>query len=166
MEDESGRFVEENGYDRKKIKKIEGSKTDKSKEKDEERVTRITDSITEWIGRAEIGKRQQEGEMEREETKKELKKLKRMLKDREKRERKNNLVIKGLKGKGKKNLTEIAQKFLEVKFEVKEGVKDVQIAEGEGREMVIIRIEGWERKEEIIRGKESLNAERSILIMT
>jgi len=48
-----------------------------------------------------------------------------MMKDRQKKERKNNLVIKGLKGKGKKNLIESAQKFLEEEFEVKERVKEV-----------------------------------------
>jgi len=43
-----------------------------------------------------------------------------MMEDRERRERKNNLIIKGLKGKGKKNLIENAQKFLEEEFEMKE----------------------------------------------
>jgi len=36
-----------------------------------------------------------------------------MMEDRKRRERKNNLVIKGLKGKGKKNLMESTQKSLE-----------------------------------------------------
>jgi len=128
-------------------------------------VCHITD-VTERIGRTETGKRQQEEEGEREETKKEIKKLKRLMGDRERRERKNNLVIKGLKGKGKKNLIESAQKFLEEEFEVKEGVKEVQIAGGEGREVVIIRMDSWERKGKIIRRKKSLGAERYILITT
>jgi len=33
------------------------------------------------------------------------------MEDREKRERKNNLIIKGLRGKGKKDLIENAQNF-------------------------------------------------------
>jgi len=45
-------------------------------------------------------------------------------------------------------------------------VKDVQISEGEGKEMVIIRIDSWEEKEEIIRRKKSLGIERPILITT
>jgi len=36
-----------------------------------------------------------------------------MMEDKESRERKNNLVIKGLKGKEKKNLIENAQKLIE-----------------------------------------------------
>jgi len=60
-----------------------------------------------------------------------------LIEDREKKERKNNLLIKGLKRKGKKSLMEIAQKFLKEEFEVKEGVKEVQIARGEGREVII-----------------------------
>jgi len=78
------------------------------------------------------------------------------MENRERRERKTNLVIKGLKGKGKKNLIESAQKFLEEEFEVKEGVKEVQIAGGEGREVVIIRMDSSKRKEEIIRRKKKL----------
>jgi len=49
---------------------------------------------------------------------------------------------------------------------VKEGVKEVQIAGGEGREVVIIRMDSWERKEEIMRRKKNLEAERYILITT
>jgi len=153
----------------KKIKKIEGTTIDKLKEEDEERVAKITDLVTERTGNnVEIGKRQQEEEMEREETKK-IKKLKRMMEDREKKERKNYLIIKGLKGKGKKNLIEIVQKFLEEEFEVKERVKDAQIAGGERREVVKIRMDrkrmdGWERKQEIMREKKSFGAEMSILI--
>jgi len=57
------------------------------------------------------------------------------MEDRERRERTNNLVIKGLTGKGRKNLIESVQKFLEEEFEVKGGVKEMQIAGGEGREV-------------------------------
>jgi len=64
--------------------------------------------------------------------------LKRIIEDKEKKKRKNNLVIKELKGKGKKSLIETVEKFLEEEFEVKERVKEVQIAAGEGREVVII----------------------------
>jgi len=82
--------------------------------------------------------------VEREETKKKIKKLKRLMEDREKRERKNNLVIKRLRGKGKR--VESIQQFLEEEFEVKEGVKNIQIAGGEEREVIITRIDR-ERKE-------------------
>jgi len=60
---------------------------------------------------------------------------------REKSERKNNLVIKGLNGKGKTNLIERAQKFLEEEFEVKERVQNMHITGEEGREVVIIRMD-------------------------
>jgi len=46
--------------------------------------------------------RQQKEEEEREEARIEINKLKRMMEDKKRRERKNNLVIKGSKGKGKK----------------------------------------------------------------
>jgi len=101
---------------------------DRPKEENKERIARITNLVTERICRIESEKRQQEEEGEREETKKEIKKAKKMMEDRKRRERKNNLVIKALKRKGKNNLIESVQKFLEKEFEVKEGVKDVQIA--------------------------------------
>jgi len=72
MEDESGRFGEENGYDGKKIKEIERATIDRSKEEDEEKVAKITDLVTEQIGRTQTGKKQQEEEVEREKTKKEI----------------------------------------------------------------------------------------------
>jgi len=81
-----------------------------------------------------------------------------MMEDRDRRDRKNNLVIKGLKGKGKKNLVESAQKFLEKKFKMKEGVKEVQIAGREGREVIIIQMNNWERKKEIMRRKKKLGS--------
>jgi len=82
------------------------------------------------------------------------------MEDRERRERKNNLVIKGLRGKRKKNLIESAQKFLEEEFEVKRGVKEVQIARGEGREVIIIQMDSWERKEEIMKKKKKLGSRK------
>jgi len=109
----------------KKMKEIERATIDRSKEEDEERVARITNLVTEQIGRTETGEKQQEEEEEREETKKEVMKLKRSMENRERRERKNNLIIKGLRRKGKKNLIESAQKFLEEEFEVKEGVREI-----------------------------------------
>jgi len=78
----------------------------------------------------------------------------------EDRERKNKLVIKGLREKGKKNLIESAQKFLEENFEVKGGMKEVQIAGGEGREVIIIQMDSWERKEEIMRKKNKLGSRK------
>jgi len=56
-----------------KIKEIEITIIDKSKDEDEEKVARMTNLITERIGRTETGKRQKEIEVEREETKKKLK---------------------------------------------------------------------------------------------
>jgi len=82
------------------------------------------------------------------------------MEDREKKERRNNLVIKGLKRKRKKNLIKIAQKFLEEEFEIKEGVKEKQIAGGEGREVVIIQVDSWEKKEEIMRRKKKLGSRK------
>jgi len=62
----------------KKIKEIEKATIDKIKEEKEGRLGRIIDLVTERIGnRTEIGKRQQKEEIEKEETRKEIKKLKR-----------------------------------------------------------------------------------------
>jgi len=48
----------ENGYDKRKIKEIGRATIDRSKEEDEERMARITDLVTERIGRTATGKRQ------------------------------------------------------------------------------------------------------------
>jgi len=140
------------------MKEAERIIIDRHEEKEKEREARIAKLVTERIGRTETVKRQQKEEGEREEAKIEINKLKRKMEDRERRERKHNLVIKGLKGKGKKNLIQNAQKFLKEEFEVKEGMKEMQIAGGEGREVVIIRMDSWERKEEIMRRKKKLGS--------
>jgi len=36
---------------------------------------------------------------------------------------------------------------------MKERIKDVQIVGGEGKDVIIIRMDSWERKEEIMRKK-------------
>jgi len=54
----------------KKMKEIERTIIDRHKEEEEERVVRITNLVTERISRTETGKRQQEEEGERKETKK------------------------------------------------------------------------------------------------
>jgi len=87
-----------------------------------------------------------------------MKRFERMIEDRERRERKN-IIMKGLKGKGKKNLMESAQKIVEEEFEEKEGVEDVQIAGGKGRE-IIIRTDSWERKEEVMRRNKELGSRK------
>jgi len=61
MEDESGRPGEENGHEKwmkKKMKEIERITIDRLKEEEEERIARITNLVTERIGRTETGKRQ------------------------------------------------------------------------------------------------------------
>lgn len=82
--------------------------------------------------------------------------MRRRMEDRERRERRNNLVIRGLKGKGRKELTQTAERFLEEEFGVKEGVKEVRTVGREGREIVVIQMESWEKKERIMREKKKL----------
>jgi len=60
--------------------------------------------------------------------------------------------------KGGKELD--AQKFLEEEVEIKEGIKEVHIAGGEGKEVVIIQMDSWEKKEEIMRRKKKLGSRR------
>jgi len=138
MEEENGRSGEQNRHDGKENERNRAT-INRFKEEDEERVARITNLVTERIGRTETGKKQQEEEEEREQTKKEVKKLIKEIdggqgEEGEEKQSSN----KGLRGKGKKNLIESAQKFLEEQFEVKGGVKEVHIAGGERREVIII----------------------------
>jgi len=119
----------------KEMKEIERATINRSKEEDEERVAK-TNLVTERIGRTETGKKQQKEEEEREETKKEVKKLKRLMEDREegKEKQPSNQKIKRKREKE----PDSAQKFLEEEFEVKGGVKEVQIA---GGEVIIIQMD-------------------------
>jgi len=55
MEEESGKSGEEKRHE-KKMKEIERATIDRPKEEDEERVARITNLVTERIGKTETGK--------------------------------------------------------------------------------------------------------------
>jgi len=55
---------------------------------------------------------------------------------------------------------ETARKFLEEEFDVKERIKEVQIAREKGREMVIIQMDSWEKKQEIMRRNKKLRSKK------
>ncbi|CAL1671879.1 unnamed protein product [Lasius platythorax] len=93
------------------------------------------------------------------ETREEVRKIKKAMEDREKKERRNNLIIKGLK-KEKKNIYETTREFLEKKFGVIEGVKRIQAVGKEGREMIIVEMNSWEEKEGIMKVKKKLGSRR------
>lgn len=62
------------------------------------------------------------------------------MEERERNEKKNNIIIKGIKGE-RKNLKEMARKFMEEEFEIKEEMKDIKVIWMKGREMIIIQLE-------------------------
>lgn len=89
------------------------------------------------------------------ETRIEPRKLKRTM---GKRKKKKEQQFRGLKKK-ERSIKETAEMFLK-EFDVKEGVKRMQIVGREGREVVIVEMDSWERKEEIMRRKRNLETRR------
>jgi hypothetical protein len=79
---------------------------------------------------------------------------------REKKERKNKLVIKGLHKEGSMNIKEAANIFLEKEFGVKEEVKRIQISGRQDKEVVIVEMDCWESKEKIMKEKKKLGSRK------
>lgn len=81
--------------------------------------------------------------------------MKKAMEDRERKERRNNLIIRGL-NKGNRNIYETMREFLEKRFGVVEGVKRIQAMGKEGREVIIVEMNSWEEKKGIMKIKKKL----------
>lgn len=87
--------------------------------------------------------------------------LKRIIEDKEKKERKNNIVIRGLR-KGKEDVKEVGTEFLE-EFGAGGKIKYIKMEGKEGKEVAIVGIEDWQAKEKIMKEKSKLRG-RNIFI--
>lgn len=86
----------------------------------------------------------------------EVRKLKRIMEEKEKKERKNKMIIKGL-NPGKSGLKEEAKALLKKEFGANDSIKDVQVIGKEWeREVIIVEMEKWEEKEKIMKKKSKL----------
>ncbi|XP_024882915.1 uncharacterized protein PF11_0207-like [Temnothorax curvispinosus] len=115
----------------------------------EEKIEEITEKVKERIGR-QGGKGESTGEIGEK-----VRRLKRIMDKREKKERRNNITIRGLR-KGKSSLKEEAKEFLEKKFGIKKNVKGVQVVSRKVKEVIIVEMEDWEGKETIMKRKRKL----------
>lgn len=130
-----------------RIKRLERQKG--GGERMEEKIEKITEKVSELIEKGKEEQQQGERVECRREIGEEVKEMKRRIEEKEKKERKNNMVIRGLK-QGKSDLKEEAKTFLEKEFGVKESVRKVQVIRKEGRkEIVLVEMENWEEKEKI-----------------
>lgn len=87
--------------------------------------------------------------------------LKRIIEDKEKKERKNNIVIRGLR-KGKEDVKEVGTEFLE-EFGAGSKIKYIKMEGKEGKEVAIVGTEDWQAKEKIMKEKSKLRG-RNIFI--
>lgn len=99
---------------------------------------------------------------ERWETKKNLTEIKRRLREKEKWERRNNIVIKGLEKK-EKGMEEIEIEFLKNEFGLKEGVGKIIIVGKSKKEIALVELKDWKAKQKIMIEKNKLG-ERKIYI--
>lgn len=135
-----------------KVEVIEKEKEESRKNK-MERKGKIGDSNT---------TREAEDNRERMEIKKELMEIKRRLQEKEKRDRRNNIVIKGLENK-EKSIEKMAREFLEKEFGIKKGVGKIDTVGKGKRELAVMELKDWETKQKIMREKGKLG-ERKIYI--
>lgn len=86
--------------------------------------------------------------------------IKRKLEQQERKERKNNIVIRGLKYK-KAEAKEEIEKFIEDKFKISNGVKTVEaIGRDQESKVTIVQLVDWETKQKIMTGKSMRRGQR------
>lgn len=78
----------------------------------------------------------------------------------ERREKRNNIVIKGIKFPGKEIVKEV-ELFIENELKIKKKVNEAyKIKENEDREIIIAKLESWKEKKEIMENKYKLAGKR------
>lgn len=141
-----------------RLLKVEQEKGNKEREEDRGGMEELAERVMEIVMKRERSTDVLEPKI-LEETRGEVRRLKSAMEEIEKKERRNNLVIRGLK-KEKKSIKETAMEFLEKEFGAKEGVKRMHAVGKEGKEVIIIEMKSWEQKEEIMREKKKLGSRR------
>ncbi|XP_071579271.1 uncharacterized protein [Temnothorax nylanderi] len=123
-----------------------------------ENIEEIVEKVAELVKQNKGKVESREGKREaKDEIGQKVRRLKRIIEEKEKRERRNKIVIRGLNTNTKtRSIKDVAREFLEHEFKVKEEVKSVQTVGMEGREVVIIELEDWEIKEKIMKEKKKL----------
>lgn len=90
-----------------------------------------------------------------EQIRKEVMKLKKIMEEKERMERKNKIVIRGLKSE-KKEVKEVGIDFLQKEFNAGNKVKNARKTGKELRAVIIIELENWQDKENIMKMKSKL----------
>lgn len=139
------------------IEKKKREEKEENKNREEEIIARMMET---WKKKEKIIELQERKTIE--ETKNEVKKLKGIIEGKEKKERKNNIVIRGLR-KDRKDIIELGTDFLEKEFGARERIKHIKTEGKEGREVVIVEMEDWQAKEKIMKEKNKLRG-RNIFI--
>ncbi|TGZ49959.1 hypothetical protein DBV15_12499 [Temnothorax longispinosus] len=80
--------------------------------------------------------------------------------ERNMKEKKNNLAIRGLHKEENKSLIDTAETFLEKELCAKAGVKKMRSTGKEKREMIIVEMDCWESKDNIIKEKKKLGSRK------
>ncbi|XP_017879159.1 trichohyalin-like, partial [Ceratina calcarata] len=155
-EEEMGKKIEEM---LEQMKEVQNKERHRRKEEKEEVVEEVMEKIEEKIN--ERDKRKEEKEMERsKEAWNEVKRIHRKLEERERREKKNKIVIRGLEVP-KREAKEKTRQFLMEEFGVKEGIVGIEIiGGGEIAKVSIVEMENWEAKQEVMKKKGKLRGKR------
>lgn len=90
---------------------------------------------------------------------KEVRKIKKKIVEQEKKERKNNIIIKGLRT-GKENVREKVETFLKEELEVTGGIKKTELRGTQNSNVALVELENWEKKQEVMSKKSRLDTKR------
>lgn len=92
-------------------------------------------------------------------TRKEVLEVKGKIEEKEKQERKNNIIIRWMEKK-EQNMREMIASFLEKEFRVTNGIEKIDILGRQGREIALVKLKDWETKTELMKEKKKLGTKR------
>lgn len=92
----------------------------------------------------------------------ELRRLKKIMEDQEKRSKRNNLIMIGLETEGK-GVKETAIRFLEERFKIGKKVKSVWKTGPREREIAVVEMENWDDKQYIFKNKNQLKGTNTFI---
>lgn len=143
------------------IRKIEETWMEKEKKMDE-KIGEIEARLSkiELKERKEQGMKEKEGERDENKAWKEIRKMRMEINRKEKRERKNNLIIRGIHHNEREDKEEKMRSFIEKEFKMGREVEKVETVKTGRGEILIIKMKNWEAKRKVMEEKGKLR-ERS-----
>lgn len=136
----------------------------KRKKEIDEKIKKLEDKLEKLEMKREGREKDRESEDRRKEAeekgyvekiREEMKEVKNKLEEKEKQERRNKIVVKEIE-EGEEDKEKATKTFLKEVFDIKEGIKKIEIIGKKGRQVAVVELINWEVKQKIMKEKKKL----------